>query len=109
MLLLFCFFKSACLNVLKHQRRRNVGFIPGYSRSISLQSGDLSLFAFFSRRFTSEASPQVVAYFAVAMATAHGKPRVLGRKEKEKKKRKTFRLPLEGQLLGCAWVVLRVI
>lgn len=28
----------------------------------------------------------MVAYFAVAMATAHGKPRVLGRKEKEKKK-----------------------
>lgn len=51
----------------------------------------------------------MVAYFAVAMATAHGKPRVLGRKEKEKKERKTFRLPLEGQLLGCAWVVLRVI
>lgn len=71
------------MNVLKHQTSRNVGFIPGYSRSISLQSVDLSLFAFFA--FTSEASPQVVAYFTVAMATAHGKPRVFDGEEEEKK------------------------
>lgn len=34
----------------------------------------------------------MVAYFAVAMATAHGKPRVLGRKEKEKKRKKDLSL-----------------
>lgn len=54
---------------------------------------------FFSR--TSEASPQVVAYFTVAMATAHGKPR----ETKKKKKRETLHLPLEGQLLGRAWAI----
>lgn len=96
-------FSSACVNVLKHHRIWNVGFIPGYSRSISLRSGDLSLFAFFSF-CTSEASPQVVAYFAVVMATAHGKPRVFGGEE-GKKKRKTLHLPLEGQLFGWAWAV----
>lgn len=50
-----------------------------------MQSVDLSLFAFFS--YTSEASPQVVAYFTVAMATAHGKPRVFDEGEKKKKKK----------------------
>ena len=50
--------------------------------------------------FTSEESPQVVAYFTVAMATAHGKPRVFDGGEEEKKKKETLHLPLEGQLLG---------
>lgn len=45
---------------------------------------------FFFLSFTSEASPQVVAYFTVAMATAHGKPRVFDREEEEKKKPFTY-------------------
>jgi len=50
-----------------------------FQGSITLQSVDLSLF--FLPSFTSEASPQVVAYFTVAMATAHGKQ---AEKEEEK-------------------------
>lgn len=44
---------------------------------------------FFSR--TSEASPQVVAYFTVAMATAHGKPRETKKKKKKRNPSLTFR------------------
>lgn len=51
-------------------------------------------FCLFFFPFTSEASPQVVASFTVAMATAHGKLWVFVRKEGEKKK--TFHLPLQG-------------
>lgn len=75
------------MNVLKHQRVGNVGFIPGYSGSISLL---ICLFLPFSS-FTSEGSPQVVAYFTVAMTTAHGKPRVFGGEEEEKNPLLTFR------------------
>lgn len=39
----------------------------------SLLSGDLSLSAFFSSPFTSEASPQVVASITVTMATDNRK------------------------------------
>lgn len=46
------------------------------------QSADSSRLAFVS--FTSESSPQVVAYFGVAMATAHGNPSVVEKKGRKK-------------------------
>lgn len=46
------------------------------------QSADSSRLAFVS--FTSESSPQVVAYFSVAMATAHGNPSVVEKKGRKK-------------------------
>lgn len=50
------------------------------------QSADSSRLAFVS--FTSESSPQVVAYFGVAMATAHGNPSVVEKKGRKKKSNK---------------------
>lgn len=54
--------------------------VVGLFSDIPGQSVDSSRLAFFS--FTSEASPQVVAYFSVAMATGHGNPTVAERKKK---------------------------
>lgn len=41
------------------------------------------LIRLFFAFLTSDVSPQVVAYFTVAMATAHGKPGVFDREEEK--------------------------
>lgn len=85
-------------NALKHQR--DVGFIPGYSQSISLQSGDSSPFCLFLFHIRSEPTGGRLIY------RSHGNcPRKAKSVWWRRKKEKTLYLPVEGQLLGGAWAV----
>ena len=87
----FVFFLSACVNVLKHQRLWNVGFIPGYSRSVRLQSVDLSLFAFFLSYIRSEPTGGRLLY------CSHGNcPRKTKRDGEKKKKERNPSLTFRG-------------